>query len=66
MSKMNSLDRTLKELALEGIGVSDDLHNDMKLLEQGKISQKEFLERAKQRATHDERSLSIPRNTNVN
>lgn len=42
--------KALTDLALEGIYPSDDLRIDMSLLDAGKLSKEEFLQRAIKRA----------------
>jgi len=66
MQKIIPVERTIAELALESISISEVMRQDMVLLQQGKISEQEFLNRAIKRATGDERSFSISRNENVN
>lgn len=66
MSKINSVERTLAELGLEGISVSDELYQDMLKHQKGEISAQEFLDRAIKRAVENERSISVPGNNHSN
>lgn len=58
--------RAIAELSLEGIEVSDNLLNDMALMDKGLITEREFLNRTITRATEShERPISLSRNANA-